>query len=173
MKRAALLVLLLAVIGIGYFAVTKLGGSSGAGVVKTSGQASKTAGNPTVSNLSFTDIDEKVVKVDPNKKTVLHFMISTGCPSCTVMAGNLTKFADNPTVDLVSIAMDSVNDTKETIQDFRETTQAKWPFTIDKDQSLIKKFNVTSIDTVMIIYQNRIIFSGVYPSISELENVLK
>lgn len=50
--------------------------------------------------------------------------------------------------------------------------KANWPYTIDKDQLLIRKFNVTSIDTVVIVYQNKIIFSGVNPSPAELEKLL-
>lgn len=173
MKRVALIVLLIAIFGIGYFAVTKFGGAATAGDVKTTDQASNTAGQSVASNLKFTDIDGKSVTVDPNKKTILHFMISTGCTSCAETEVNLVKFANKPELDLVSIAMDPANDTKETIREFTKFTKSEWPHVIDTDQSLIKKFKVTSIDTVFVVYQNKIIFSGVKPSPSELEKVLK
>lgn len=186
MKRGALLVLLIAIVAIGYFTVTKLGGPAGASVVNTTDQASKEDENPSVSDnsakkavgeqivsdLTFTDIDGNVVKVDPNKKTILHFIVTTGCTSCAASEAKLTKFANNPNVNLVSIAIDPQNDTKETTKEFMKIAKANWPYTIDKDQLLIRKFNVTSIDTVVIVYQNKIIFSGVNPSPAELEKLL-
>ncbi|RED75987.1 TlpA family protein disulfide reductase [Cohnella phaseoli] len=173
MKRVSLIVLLIAIVGIGYFAVTKFGGAATAGGVKTTDLVSNTVGQSVVSDLSFTDIDGKSVTVDPNKKTILHFMISTGCSSCAETEISLLKFANNPNVDLVGIAIDPANDTKDTIREFTQYTKSDWPHVIDMDQSLIQKFKVTSIDTVLVVYQNQIIFSGVKPSPSELQKVLK
>jgi cytochrome oxidase Cu insertion factor (SCO1/SenC/PrrC family) len=151
--------------------------------MKTTNRASKVSNQPVVSqvqmnkdqgfsNLTFTDIDEKTVKVDPNKKTILHFIISTGCTSCGDSEINLAKFSNKANLDLVSIAIDPSNDTKESMHEFMKATKAQWPHIIDKDHSLIGKFHVTSIDSVIVLYQNKIVFSGVDPSPSELEKVL-
>lgn len=172
MKKLPLLASLIVVLGVGYFAVTKLGhqntpvtqAATGQEQVTTSQQAS-------VGSLSFKDIQGQTVTVNPDEKTVLHFLTST-CSDCLPMETTLAAFAYSPGVRLVSIDVGPKSDSAVTIDAFKKAVGATWPYVMDQNQSLVQKFHITSLDTVVVLYHGQVIYSGIAPSKSTLEKVL-
>lgn len=171
MKRFFLLVVLLVVLGVGYFTVMKLGQQTAPVTQTITGQQDVAFSQPESTGLSFKDIQGQTITVNPNDKTVLHFMTSS-CSSCLPMETTLAAFAQTPGVQLISIFVDPQNDTPAAMEVFRKTVGATWPYVMDQHQTLVRKFHITSLDTVVVLYHGQVIFSGVVPSKSTLEKVL-
>ncbi len=177
MKRIGLVTLLLIVLGGGFFVVKTLGHPASQTVVASiqkGAMVSEKTNVPSVSGLSgltLASVSGKSIAIDPNKKTVLHFMISS-CETCVATETELTKFAHMSGVQIVSIDVDPQNDNLSTIQAFEQVTKASWPYIMDTNQSLVKKFNVTELDTVVVLYNNQVILDQVAPSPSILKRVL-
>lgn len=179
MKKIGLIALLLIVLGGGFFAVKKLGQPASAQTVAASTQQGTTVSEKTnapsalakSSGLTLTSVSGKTLTINPNEKTVLHFMVSS-CATCVATETELTKFAHLPGVQIVSIDIDPQNDNLNTIQSFKQATKASWPYVMDKNQSLVNKFNVTELDTVVVLYHNKVILDEIAPSTSTLRKVL-
>lgn len=178
MKRIGLITLLLVVLGGGFFAVKTLGHPASAQTVAASTQRGTTVNEKVnvrnvsgLSGLVLTSVSGKSIAVDPNRRTVLHFMVSS-CGTCVGTEIELTKFAHTPGVQMVSIDVDPQNDNLGTIQAFKKATHASWPYVMDTNHSLVKRFNVTELDTVVVLYHNKVILDQVAPSASTLQKVL-
>lgn len=124
-----------------------------------------------LSSLSFTDINGKTISVNPNKKTVLHFMTSS-CSSCLPTETTLTQFQDMPGVQLISIDVEPQADNASTIAQFSKAAGSHWPYVLETNSSLIQKFHVTELDTVVVLYHNKVVYEGVVPSAAQLKKVL-
>ncbi|GMA58196.1 hypothetical protein GCM10025858_26990 [Alicyclobacillus sacchari] len=75
-------------------------GPQSATAQRTSQQISATATG--LSELRFTDVSGKKISVNPNEKTVLHFMTSS-CSDCLPTEATLAKFQNMPGVQLISV----------------------------------------------------------------------
>lgn len=124
-----------------------------------------------VAALSFTDINGKRISVNPNEKTVLHFMTSS-CSSCLPTETTLAGFQHMPGVQLISIDVEPQADNRSTIVQFSQVAGSHWPYVLETNSSLIQRFHVTELDTVIVLYHNHVIFDGVVPSASQLQKVL-
>lgn len=125
----------------------------------------------TVSNLSFTDINGKKISVNPNKKTVLHFL-ATSCSVCLPTETMLTKFKDMSNVQMISVDVDPQGDSPSTITQFAKVAGSQWPYVLETDQTLIERFHVTELDTVAVLYHNKVIYEGVAPTATQMQKVL-
>ncbi|GMA58197.1 hypothetical protein GCM10025858_27000 [Alicyclobacillus sacchari] len=47
-----------------------------------------------------------------------------------------------------------------------------WPYVLETNSSLLQKFHVTELDTVVVLYHNKVIYEGVVPSEAQLKKVL-
>ncbi|MCY0892316.1 MAG: hypothetical protein OWR52_02230 [Acidibacillus sp.] len=165
-KQLGLLAALIVLVGVGYGAVHTVEGQTKATAVAASLKA------PTaIAPLTLTDVNGQTIAVNPNNKTVLHFMMST-CADCIGMEKSLTKFAHSPGVQIISLDVDPENDNLSTIQDFKKITGATWNYVLLKNSALINKYHVTELDTVVVLYHNKVIYDGVSPSVSTLKQVL-
>ncbi|KPV45705.1 TlpA family protein disulfide reductase [Alicyclobacillus ferrooxydans] len=183
MKRIGLIALLLVVLGGGFFVVRTLGHPAAAQTVATStstastghgtsvSKKSNTSGVSELSGMTLTSVSGKTITVNPNQKTILHFMVSS-CGTCVGTEIGLTKFAHTPGVQIVSVDVDPQNDSLSTIQSFKKATKASWPYVMDTNQLLVKQFNVSELDTVVVLYHDKVILDEVAPSVSTLQKVL-
>jgi thioredoxin-like negative regulator of GroEL len=173
MKKFSLLAALLVMLSVGYFAVTKIGHQTATFVMQAARGQEHGASSQQVSvgSLSFKDTDGQTITVKPNDKTVLHFMTSS-CSDCLPMEKTLTSFAHSAGVRLVSIDADPQSDTVSTLEAFKKAGGATWPYVMDQNQSLVQQFHITSLDTVVILYQGQVIYNSIAPSKSALEKVL-
>lgn len=180
MKKIGLVALLLIVLGGGFFAVKKLGQPTSAQTVAAGTQQGTTVSEKTntpsalatsSSGLTFTSVSGKTITINPNEKTVLHFMVSS-CATCVATDERLTKFDHIAGVQIVSIDIDPQNDNLSTIQNYKKATGSSWPYVMDTNQSLVQKFHVTELDTIIVLYHNHVIFNQVAPSTSTLQKVL-
>ncbi|KPV43843.1 TlpA family protein disulfide reductase [Alicyclobacillus ferrooxydans] len=144
-------------------------GPQSAAVQQTSQQSSATAVG--LSDLSFTDVSGKVISVNPNDKTVLHFMTSS-CSDCLPTETTLAKFQNTQGVKLVSIDVEPQADNASTIAQFSKVAGSHWPYVLETNSSLLQKFHVTELDTVVVLYHNKVIYEGVVPSAAQLKKVL-
>ncbi|SDW23997.1 hypothetical protein SAMN04489725_103179 [Alicyclobacillus hesperidum] len=92
-------------------------GSLSATAEQTSQQTSATATG--LSDLTFTDVHGKRITVNPNEKTVLHFMTSS-CSDCLPTETALAKFQNMPGVQLISIDVEPQADNASTIAQFAQ-----------------------------------------------------
>ena len=178
MKKSVLAVGLLVVIGVGVFAVKEVGKQPTVAVVGTpTASASRIATtsngtqNQNLTDLSFKTVNGRTIQVNPNEKTVLHFMTSS-CASCLPTEQMLTKFAHMPGVQLISVDINPQNDSKSTIQQFQQVAKSNWSYVMETNQKLINEFHVTELDTIVVLQHNRVIFDGVAPSAAQLQKVL-
>ncbi|UOF90897.1 TlpA family protein disulfide reductase [Fodinisporobacter ferrooxydans] len=179
MKRILIvMILIVAVAGIGFASSKFIHRASSATTQPAKQTATKQTDAKTqqqqavsVSNLSMTDINGKPVKIDPNKLTVLHFMV-TSCSTCLPTEETLTKFQNQNNVQLISIDVDPQNDNADSIQTFKKATGATWPYVMDTNQSLIQQFHITELDTVIVLHHGQVIYKGVAPSSADLKKVL-
>lgn len=121
--------------------------------------------------LTFTDIGGKWISVNPDEKTVLHFMTSS-CSDCLPTETMLTKFQRLPGVQLISIDVEPQTDNGDTIAWFSHVAGSHWPYVPDTISALVGRFHVTELDTVVVLYHNRVIFDSVVPSAAQLQKVL-
>ena len=175
MKRIGLLILLLLVLGAGFLAVRKIGETGTATPVSVAA-ASAAAAAParaksTAALLTLTSVSGKPITINPNQKTVLHFMVSS-CTSCVATEIRLTKFDRLSGVRIISVDVDPQVDNLTTIHAFRQATGATWPYVMDTHQALIDKFHITQLDTVLVLYHNRVIFNQVAPAAAVLRKAL-
>ncbi|KRW91958.1 hypothetical protein SD51_05510 [Alicyclobacillus tengchongensis] len=124
-----------------------------------------------VGDLSFTDVNGKRITVNPNEKTVLHFMTSS-CSDCLPTEMALAKFQNVPGLQLISIDVEPQADNANTVAQFSQVARSHWPYVLETNASLIQKFHVTELDTVVVLYHNKVIYEGVVPSEGQLKKVL-
>ena len=169
---------LVVVLGVGTFGFTRFEhtatgsastGSQSAAAQQTSQQSSATATGLSV--LIFTDVNGKRISVNPNEKTVLHFMTSS-CSDCLPTETTLAKFQNTPGVQLISIDVEPQADNASTIAQFSKVADSHWPYVLETNSSLIQKFHVTELDTVVVLYHNKVIYNGAVPSEAQLKQVL-
>ncbi|MCL6593209.1 MAG: hypothetical protein K6T31_04470 [Alicyclobacillus sp.] len=75
-------------------------------------------------------------------------------------------------VRLVSIDVTPQADDASTIQQFSKAAGARWTYVLATDPSLLERFHVTELDTVVVLYHNQVIFEGVAPTAAQLRKVL-
>ncbi len=169
---------LVVVLGVGAFGFTRFEhaataststGPQSAVVQQTSQQSSGTVA--WLSDLSFTDVSGKHITVNPNVKTVLHFMTSS-CSDCLPTETTLAKFENAPGVQLISIDVEPQADNASTIAQFSKVAGSHWPYVLETNSSLVQEFHVTELDTVIVLYHNKAIYKGVLPSAAQLKKVL-
>lgn len=169
---------LVVVLGAGVFGFTRFEdaatasastGSTSVAVQPASQQNSATAAG--LSDLSFTDMNGKHITVNPNEKTVLHFMTSS-CSDCLPTETTLAKFQNTPGVQLISIDVEPQADNASTIAQFSKTAGSHWPYVLETSSNLLQKFHVTELDTVVVLYHHKVIYEGVVPSEAQLKKVL-
>lgn len=170
---------LVVVLGAGVFGFTRF---ERAGTVSASTESQSVAVHQTsqhnsataagLSELSFTDMSGKHITVNPNEKTVLHFMTSS-CSSCLPTETTLAKFQNTPGVQLISIDVEPQADNASTIAQFAQVAHSHWPYVLETNSSLIQKFHVTELDTVVVLQHNKVIYEGVVPSAAQLKQVLE
>ncbi len=85
------------------------------------------------------------------KPTVIFFMASW-CSSCIGEEDALkqvwAKYGDK--VQLLTVDVDTVNDTAENLKQFAKEYGGDWPHALDSDQ-MVQKFAISSLDTTVII----------------------
>lgn len=169
---------LVVVLGAGAFGFTRFGHLASATPstvastrVQQPSQAISTSASANETSLHFTDIHGKKISVNPNEKTVLHFMTSS-CSSCLPTETTLAKFQHTPGVQLISIDVEPQADNASTIAQFSQVAGSHWPYVMETNSSLIQKFHVTELDTVVVLYHNKVIYEGVVPSEAQLKKVL-
>ena len=177
MKRAGWAALLLAVIAAGFVLVRQFGepglsaqAAVGPGAAAAS-KAPRAQAPSALAGLTLTSVTGQVLHVNPAQKTVLHFMVSS-CGSCVATEQMLTRFARTPGVQLMSIDVDPQSDSAGTIRAFRQVTGAAWPYVMERNAALVDRFHVTELDTIVVLYHNRVIFNRVSPSAAALRAVL-
>lgn len=171
-------VALVVVLGVGAFGFTRFEQSASttsstapSTTVQQTSQSVRSSGSRKAIGLSFTDINGKKISVNPNEKTALHFMTSS-CSSCLPTETALAKFQHTPGVQLISIDVEPQADNASTIAQFSQVAGSHWPYVMETNSSLIQKFHVTELDTVVVLYHNKVIYEGVAPSQSQLKKVL-
>ncbi|KYP79793.1 TlpA family protein disulfide reductase [Ferroacidibacillus organovorans] len=166
---------LVVIVGIGISAVNAVGRQaqvSNVNAPPTTSQTHSTAtGNVGYQSLSFHTVSGQVLHVNPNKKTVLHFMTST-CASCVPTERMLTKFSSMPGVQIISVDINPQNDNLRTIQQFERTAHSNWPYVMETTPYFIDTFHVTELDTVVVLEHGHVIFNKVLPSFAQLKKVL-
>lgn len=166
---------LFVIVGIGISAVNAIGRQNqvaSASAPSTTSLSQATAnGNLGFQSLSFHTVSGHVLHVNPNEKTVLHFMTST-CASCVPTEQTLTKFSNMPGVQIISVDINPQNDNLNTIQQFKRASHSNWPYVMETTPYLIDKFHITELDTVVILYHGHVIFNKVLPSYTQLKKVL-
>lgn len=113
----------------------------------------------------------RTVAVNPDQKTVLHFMVSF-CTSCLPTEHMLTQFAGTPGVRIISVDIDPRNDSAAMLAQFAQVAGARWPHVLATGTRLINRFHVTELDTVVVLYHNQVIFDQVAPTAAQLRQVL-
>lgn len=165
-KQIGLLAVLIVLVGVGYGVV-----HAAQGQTKTTAIVVSPNVQTTITALTLTTVNGQTIAVNPNKKTVLHFMMSS-CSDCIGTEETLTKFARTPDVQIISVDVDPQNDNLTTIQAFKKATGATWDYVLLKNPALINEFHVTELDTVVVLYHNKVIYDGIAPSASTLKQVL-
>ena len=130
---------------------------------------------PTVTGTSqgdfkLTSITGKPVVINPNQKTLLYFM-ALGCSSCVTGEMNLAQNIQHIHANVISVDVQP-QDTPSELETFMKQTGATWPHVIDKNQSLIQKYQISYLDTVVILFHNKVIYKGIAPSAKTIEKEL-
>lgn len=163
-KQVGLFVGLIVLLGIGYGVVHAAQGQTKVPKVVAGSKATNTS-------LELTAVNGQTIAVNPNEKTVLHFMTSS-CGDCIGTEESLTKFAHTADVQIISVDAEPQVDNLSTIQAFKKATGATWDYVLLKNPALINEFHVTELDTVVILYHGKVIYNGIAPSTSTLKRVL-
>lgn len=111
------------------------------------------------------------IRVNPTDYTVLDFM-SSSCSDCLQTAWTLRHFEHLKDIDLISVDVAPQVDSAATIKAFEQIAQTNWPYVLEKTPALIDRFHVTSLDTVVVLHEGRVVYHGISPSVSELQQVL-
>lgn len=165
-KQFGLFAALIVLVGVGYGVV-----HAAKGQTKTTAVVASPKVQTTTAALTLTGVNGQTIVVNPNEKTVLHFMMSS-CGDCIGTEETLTNFAHTPGVRIISVDVDPQNDNLSTIQAFKKVTGATWDYVLLKNATLVNKFHVTELDTVVVLYHNKVIYDGIAPSAATLKQVL-
>ncbi|MCL6518057.1 hypothetical protein [Alicyclobacillus sp.] len=164
---------LVVLIGLGVYGVVHVVQGEPRQALQPSAQTAATTDQspPPAGALALVDTAGRRVAIDPNEKTVLHFL-TTSCAECLPTENALAKFQNTPHVRLVSVDITPQVDDVNTIQAFAHAADANWPYVRATDPSLLERYHVTELDTVVVLYHNRVIFEGVAPTAAQLQKVL-
>lgn len=117
------------------------------------------------------DIQGQAVQIDPNKTAVLFFM-AAWCSSCYELESDLKEVAKNPDVQVITIDVDPQQDTKEDLVKVQQTYGGPWPHLLDSGSDLLKKFQVNSLDTIIIVKNGKIVYRSIKPSLKTMQEVI-
>lgn len=96
-------------------------------------------------------LTEQTVAHQAGKPTILFFMASW-CASCgaeeTALAQVRAKYGDG--VQIVSVDVDTANDTPDSLKQFARSFRANWPHAMDTND-MIRKFRLRALDTTYVI----------------------
>lgn len=165
MKKLLLGIGLLAVLGVGAFGFSRFERTVSA-VSPNGAQTADAAGI-----LTLTAVNGQRITVNPNEKTVLHFMTSS-CSECLPTEINLAGFQHTKGVRLISVDVEPQTDTPATIAQFSRIAGSHWPYVLETSPALLQRFHVTALDTVIVLYHSKVIFDAVAPSRTQLRSVL-
>lgn len=122
------------------------------------------------SHLNLMTITGKPIAINPNQKTLLYFM-ALGCSSCVTGEMKLVKNLPHIHANVISVDVQP-QDTPSELEGFMKQTGATWPHVIDKNQSLIQKYQISYLDTVVILFHYKVIYKGIAPSAQTIETEL-
>lgn len=121
--------------------------------------------------MTLTDVAGTKVAINPHEKTVLHFL-ATSCAVCLPTETMLSHVVGLPNVQLISVDVDPQGDNATTIAQFSAAAKSNWPYVLETSSSLVNQFHVSELDTVVVLFHNRVIFDGVAPSLAQMKKVL-
>ncbi|WP_035462572.1 TlpA family protein disulfide reductase [Alicyclobacillus macrosporangiidus] len=163
---------LVVLIGVGVYGIVHFEQGGPRPALQPSAQTAATSdGSTPASDFTLVDTAGRRMVIDPNEKTVLHFL-TTSCADCLPTETALAQFQNDPHVRLISIDVTPQANDASTIQQFSKAAGAHWPYVLATDASLLERFHVTGLDTVVVLYHNQIIFEGVAPTPAQLQKVL-
>lgn len=166
MKRVTSIVSSLVVVGaLAAVGISYVNHSNNVTTVQAAVNSTNT--NPLTSEplTSLTDYLGQPVQIDPNKTTVLHFLVSSGCTSCGQSQVDLAPvLKEKPNVDFISIDIDPINDNKDSIKAFADATGVSGPYVLDQNETLLKQFHVTQLDTILVLKGGKVVYKEVAPS---------
>ncbi|MCY0868973.1 MAG: hypothetical protein OWT27_00070 [Firmicutes bacterium] len=132
-----------------------------------SGQSEAAAGP----QLVLSALGGRSIRVNPADYTVLDFM-SSSCADCLQTAATLRHFEHRKGIELISVDVAPQVDSAATIAAFERIAQTGWPYVLEKTPGLIDRFHVTELDTVVVLHDGRVVYHGISPSVSQLQQVL-
>lgn len=69
----------------------------------------------------------------------------------------LTKFKDMSNIQIILVDVDPQGDNLSMITQFSKVVCSQWPYVLATDPTLIERFHVTELDTVVVLYYNKVI----------------
>ncbi|WP_018133551.1 TlpA family protein disulfide reductase [Effusibacillus pohliae] len=117
------------------------------------------------------DIQGQDVQLDPQKTNVMFFM-AAWCTSCNELEHNLKQLANDPNVQVITVDVDSTADTKEALAEFQKKYGGPWAHVLDTDSVLLQKFQINSLDTVIIVKNGQIVHRSIRPSLKTIQEVV-
>ncbi|MES0856235.1 TlpA disulfide reductase family protein [Geobacillus sp. G4] len=132
----------------------------------------KTAKEEDAIHIRVKDIEGNTVNIDDEKPTVLFFM-AAWCVSCAEIEQSLKEVAKDKNVQVVTVDVDPQIDKKEHLAAFQRTYGGSWPHVFDADLSLVKLFGVNSLDTVVVVKDEKVVHKSIRPNIQTIKEAIR
>jgi thiol-disulfide isomerase/thioredoxin len=119
------------------------------------------------------DIQGNSISLKNDAPTIMFFMASW-CPTCIAGEKVLYEIQElYPKVQLITIDVDPVTDTVESLTEFQKEYGGNWPHILDEGQKIAKGYSIKQLEEVIVVDENQeVVFRATNPSLDELKEVL-
>lgn len=119
------------------------------------------------------DVQGNSVSLKNDAPTIMYFMASW-CPTC-IGGERVLKEVNElyPKVQLVTIDVDPVTDTVESLTEFQKMYGGNWSHVLDEGQKITKGYSVNRLEEMIVVDKDQeVVFRGTNPSLDELKEAL-
>ena len=109
-----------------------------------------------LTNTTFTLIDNTSYKISKNKPILIHFW-ATWCPTCSLESSNIQKISKDYELITIAVKSDSIE-----IKKYMQDNNLNFKVVNDVDGTLARKFKISAYPTTFIYNKNKeLVFSEV------------